>query len=79
LLGATRKLKMASEEEIARELPTLEVGGVPPFGPMVPFAEVIDRASLGQQRVLCAAANHHHPCALYTRPMEKPRRSGAFP
>src|SRR6185437_5934910 len=44
LLGATRHLRLAGEDEIAREFPSLEVGAVPPFGPMVPAAEVIDRA-----------------------------------
>ena len=36
LLGATRQLRLASEAEIARAFPSLEVGAVPPFGPMVP-------------------------------------------
>src|SRR5271169_3676655 len=39
LLGATRQLRLASETEIGRDFPTLEVGAVPPFGPMVPAAE----------------------------------------
>jgi prolyl-tRNA editing enzyme YbaK/EbsC (Cys-tRNA(Pro) deacylase) len=33
---------------------------VPPFGPMVPAAEVIDRALLEQQRILCPAGDHRH-------------------
>jgi Ala-tRNA(Pro) deacylase len=60
LLGATRKLRLASEQEIGRDFPTLEVGAIPPFGPMVPAAEVIDRALLSQRRVLCAAGDHRH-------------------
>ena len=60
LLGATRHLRLANEDEIARDFPSLEVGAVPPFGPMVPAAEVIDRALLEQQRILCPAGDHRH-------------------
>jgi Ala-tRNA(Pro) deacylase len=60
LLGATRQLRLASEAEIARDFPSLEVGAVPPFGPMVPAAEVIDSALLEQERILCPAGDHRH-------------------
>jgi Ala-tRNA(Pro) deacylase len=60
LLGATRQLRLADEDEIARDFPSLEVGAVPPFGPMVPAAEVIDRALLEQERILCPAGDHRH-------------------
>jgi Ala-tRNA(Pro) deacylase len=59
-LGATRHLRLASEDEIQRDFPALEVGAIPPFGPMVPAAEVIDSALLRQQRVLCPAGDHRH-------------------
>ena len=58
LLGAPRQLRLASEDQIARDFPTLKVGAVPPFGPMVPAAEVIDRALLEQQRILCPGGDH---------------------
>jgi len=58
--GATRRLRLASEDEIAREFPSLEVGAVPPFGPMVPAAEVMDRALVEQGRILCPAGDHRH-------------------
>jgi prolyl-tRNA editing enzyme YbaK/EbsC (Cys-tRNA(Pro) deacylase) len=60
LLGATRQLRLASEGEIARDFPSLEVGAVPPFGPMVPAAEVIDSALVEQERILCPAGDHRH-------------------
>ncbi len=60
LLGATRQLRLASEAEIARDFPSLEVGAVPPFGPMIPAAEVIDSALVGQERILCPAGDHSH-------------------
>ena len=67
LLGATRQLRLASESEIARDFPTLEVGAVPPFGPMVPAAEVIDRALLEQERILCPAGDHRHSVLVEPR------------
>jgi Ala-tRNA(Pro) deacylase len=60
LLGATRQLRLASEDEIAHDFPSLEVGAVPPFGPMVPTAEVIDRRLLEQRRILCPAGDYRH-------------------
>jgi Ala-tRNA(Pro) deacylase len=66
-LGATRRLRLASEREIAREFPTLEVGAVPPFGPMVPAAEVIDRALLDRPRILFPAGDHSHSVLLDPR------------
>jgi Ala-tRNA(Pro) deacylase len=60
LLGATRQLRLASEDEIAHYFPSLEPGAVPPFGPMVPAAEVIDSALLQQERILCPAGDHSH-------------------
>jgi Ala-tRNA(Pro) deacylase len=60
LLGATRGLQLATEPQIARDFPALEVGAVPPFGPMVPAAEVIDRSLLDHERILCPAGDHRH-------------------
>jgi Ala-tRNA(Pro) deacylase len=64
LLGATRNLRLASEEAIGRDFPSLEVGAVPPFGPMVPAAEVIDRTLLEQPWILCPAGDHRHSVLL---------------
>ena len=60
LLGATRTPRLATEAEIARDFPTLDVGAVPPFGSSVPAAEAIDRALLSHERILCPAGDHHH-------------------
>jgi prolyl-tRNA editing enzyme YbaK/EbsC (Cys-tRNA(Pro) deacylase) len=67
LLGASKQLRLASEQEIARDFPTLEVGAVPPFGPMVPAAEVIDSALAAQPRVLCPAGDRRHSLLLDPR------------
>jgi Ala-tRNA(Pro) deacylase len=61
LIGATRtQLRLATETEISRDFPSLEVGAVPPFGPMVPAAEVVDQGLLRQPRILCPAGDHRH-------------------
>jgi Ala-tRNA(Pro) deacylase len=60
VLGGTWALRLAREDEIAREFPTLEIGALPPFGPIVAAAEVIDRALLEAPRILCHAGDHRH-------------------
>lgn len=60
LLGATRRLQLATEDQIRHDFPSLEVGAVPPFGPMVPAAEVIDSSLLERERILCPAGDHRH-------------------
>jgi Ala-tRNA(Pro) deacylase len=75
LLGATHQLRLASESEIARDFPTVEVGAVPPFGPMVPAAEVIDRALATQERILRPAGDHRH--SVLVDPSDVVRISGA--
>jgi prolyl-tRNA editing enzyme YbaK/EbsC (Cys-tRNA(Pro) deacylase) len=67
LLGATRNLRLATEDEIARDFPTLEVGAIPPFGPWVPAAEVIDSALLEKERILCPAGDHRHSVLIDPR------------
>jgi prolyl-tRNA editing enzyme YbaK/EbsC (Cys-tRNA(Pro) deacylase) len=75
LLGATRQLRLASEDEIARHFPSLEPGAVPPFGPMVPAAEVIDSALVEQERILCPAGDHSH--SVLVDPRDVLRITGA--
>jgi prolyl-tRNA editing enzyme YbaK/EbsC (Cys-tRNA(Pro) deacylase) len=67
LLGAGPELRLASEGEIAHDFPSLEVGAVPPFGPMVPAAEVIDSALAAQGKILCPAGDHRHSVLVDAR------------
>ncbi len=67
VLDATRQLQLASEEQIARDFPSLEVGAVPPFGPMVPVADVMDRSLLRHERILCPAGDHRHSVLVNPR------------
>jgi Ala-tRNA(Pro) deacylase len=75
VLGAARQLHLATEHEIGEHFPSLEVGAVPPFGPMAPEAEVIDRALLEQRRILCPAGDHRH--SVLVDPREVVRITGA--
>jgi prolyl-tRNA editing enzyme YbaK/EbsC (Cys-tRNA(Pro) deacylase) len=67
MLGASRHLRLASEDEIARDFPALEVGAIPPFGPMVPAVEVIDSTLARQPRIVCPAGDHRHSVAVDPR------------
>jgi Ala-tRNA(Pro) deacylase len=66
-LGATRSLRLASEQEIARDFPMVEVGAAPPIGPMMPVAEVVDRRLLASTRIVCAGGDHRHAVVLDPR------------
>lgn len=71
LLGATKSLRLASEEEMARDFPLIEVGATPPVGPMLPRAEVLDERLLEEDRILCAAGDHRHSVFLDPREVVK--------
>ena len=67
LLGAGKSLRLATEKEIATDFPMLEVGAVPPIGPMLPRAEVVDTRLLEQARITCAGGDHRHSIVLDPR------------
>lgn len=67
LLGASGSLRLATEQQMAEDFPALEVGAVPPLGPMMPVAEVVDRRLLDEERVLCAGGDHRHSVLLDPR------------
>jgi Ala-tRNA(Pro) deacylase len=75
LLGASKSLRLATEAEIAKDFPALEVGAAPPFGPMAPRAELIDRRLLDHDRVICAGGDHEH--SVRVDPREILRMTGA--
>jgi Ala-tRNA(Pro) deacylase len=81
LLGATRHLRLASEDEIANEdeiasdFRSFDVGAIPPFGPTVPAAEVIDPALLEQDQILWADGDHCH--SVWVGPREIVRITAA--
>jgi Ala-tRNA(Pro) deacylase len=67
LLSGSRSLRLATESEISRDFPALEVGAAPPFGSTLPRAEVVDSQLLGEDRVLCAAGDHRHSVLIDPR------------
>ena len=74
LMGGTRRLRLATEEEMARDFPVYEVGAIPPVGPLVPAAEIVDIRLLDTEKVLFAAGDHRHsvlvPVRLLLRAVE---------
>ena len=60
LLGATRSLQLASEEEMSESFPEFEVGAVPPVAAMVVAGEIVDRDLLKSARILCGGGDHRH-------------------
>lgn len=69
------KLRLATENEIASDFPVFELGAVPPVGPGLPSAEVVDEALLEHDRVLCNAGDHSH--SLLVDPKEIARVGGS--
>ena len=60
LLGASSHLRLATEAELERDFPMFDVGAMPPLGPMMPMAEIIDVHLLYHEHVLCAGGDHRH-------------------
>lgn len=69
LLGASKSLRLASEEEIGAHLPEFELGAVPPVGGGLFAARIVDRRLLDQPRVLCGGPDHRHGLLLDPRQM----------
>lgn len=67
VLGAGGTLRLATEAQMAQDFRTLEVGAVPPIGPMVPAAEVIDQRLLDEERIVCSGGDHRHSVLLAPR------------
>jgi Ala-tRNA(Pro) deacylase len=67
LLGASRRLRLATEEEMARDFPSYEVGALPPVGPLLPSAEIVDIRLLDSERALFAAGDHRHSVLIPIR------------
>jgi Ala-tRNA(Pro) deacylase len=75
VLGRSKSLRLATEDELAARFPSYELGAVPPFGPDVPAVEVIDTHVVSGERVLCSGGDHRHGIILPAE--ELPRLAGA--
>jgi Ala-tRNA(Pro) deacylase len=60
LLEAGPHLRLATEEEMAKDFAAFDVGAVPPLGPMLPAPEVLDRRLVQHDRILCTGGDHRH-------------------
>jgi Ala-tRNA(Pro) deacylase len=67
LLGGTRHLRLATEEEMQEAFPAFDAGAMPPVGPMLPLPEVVDVRLLYRQAILCAGGDHRHAIRLDPR------------
>lgn len=66
---------LVSEAELARELPGLEVGALPPFGAPAPPLVLVDRRLLASNWVLANGGDHGH--SLRVSPLQIVRLSQA--
>jgi prolyl-tRNA editing enzyme YbaK/EbsC (Cys-tRNA(Pro) deacylase) len=64
LIGADRHLVLADERELERDLPDFQLGAIPPLGPLVPAAEIIDHRLLDYGHVHCPAGDREHSLVL---------------
>jgi Ala-tRNA(Pro) deacylase len=67
VLDASGHLRLASEAEMEADFAAFDVGAIPPLGPMLPAAEVIDRRLLDHERILCTAGDHRHSVLIDPR------------
>ena len=66
LLGASSRLRLATEEEMAGDFPEFEVGALPPLAPHS-TPEIVDVHLLYRERILCSAGDHRHSIAIDPR------------
>jgi Ala-tRNA(Pro) deacylase len=66
-LGTTRQLQLVNEAEMASEFPEFELGAIPPFGGILPAAEVVDHRLLDEDRILCGGGDHTHSVLIDPR------------
>ena len=59
-LGAGKSLRLATEREMAADFPQFEVGALPPVGPLLGAAELLDRRLLDHEQIFCNAGDHRH-------------------
>lgn len=64
LLDAGKRLRFATESEMGSSFAAFEVGALPPLGPLLPAAEVLDQRLLEHERILCNGGDHQHSLLL---------------
>jgi Ala-tRNA(Pro) deacylase len=71
LLGGTGHLRLATEDEIERAIPDLELGALPPYPGLLALPEVLDRRLLDHERILCSGGDHRHSVILSPRTLDR--------
>ena len=66
LLRASGRLRLATEEEMARDFPEFEVGALPPLAPHS-TPEIVDVHLLYRDRIVISAGDHRHAIRLDPR------------
>lgn len=69
LLGGTRHLRLATEEEMEQAFPQFDPGAIPPVGAQLP--EVVDVRLLYRDAIVCAGGDHTHAIRLDPRDLLK--------
>ena len=65
------KLSFASEADIKRLFPDVEVGAMPPFGHLYSVPTVVDRALAACEEIVCNAGSHTETLELRYRDFER--------
>jgi Ala-tRNA(Pro) deacylase len=65
VLGASRHLRLATEEELRQDFPAFDLGALPPFG-TAPLPEVVDLRLVPHERILCAGGEHRRSVLIET-------------
>jgi Ala-tRNA(Pro) deacylase len=71
LLGASKHLRLATEQEMEADFGEFELGATPPLGGMLPAPEVLDRKLLQHERILCTGGDHRHSVLVDPRDLER--------
>jgi Ala-tRNA(Pro) deacylase len=67
----SKGLRLVTEQEMAGEFSDLEVGALPPFGPMFHALELVDERLLEHDRILCGGGDHEHGVLVDPRDMAR--------
>lgn len=75
VLGASKSLRLATEEEIGAHFAQFELGAVPPVGDVAFVGEIVDRRLVALERMLCSSGDHRH--SVIVNPADVVRLAGA--
>jgi Ala-tRNA(Pro) deacylase len=67
LVAGGENLRLATEAEMEADFDMFELGALPPFGPMLPAPEILDRRLLDHDRILCSGGDHRHSVLIDPR------------